>query len=126
MTPTPDNGTKTILVVEDDFTIREALKEALEFEGYSVVTAENGQEGLEKIRETPKPCLVLLDLIMPVMGGRAFLDAVLADVTIAPIPVLMVAAQANSESCVGTTAFMKKPPDLDLLMKLVAQHVAKS
>jgi CheY-like chemotaxis protein len=120
-----DNATKTILVVEDDFTIRETLKEALEFEGYHVLTAENGQEGLVKIREVPQPCLVLLDLIMPVMGGREFLDAVLADVMIAPIPVLVLAALADPATTLGARGFMKKPPDLDLLMKMVAQYTAQ-
>ncbi len=119
-----DNAGKTVLVIEDDFTIRETLKEALEHEGYLVATATNGQEGLDRVRAEPRPCLVLVDLMMPIMGGREFLDTILADVKIAPIPVLVVAAQANEMTAAGARAHMKKPPDLDLLMKMVAQYTA--
>lgn len=115
---------KTILVVEDDFSIRETIAEALESEGYGVAVAVNGAEGLQRMRELPKPCLVLLDMMMPLMGGREFLDAILTDAHLAPIPVLVVSAIADSQNTRGAAGFIKKPPDLDLLLKMVEQFTS--
>ena len=124
--PQQNQPIKTILIVEDDFSIREALREVLEAEDYHVVTAQNGQEGLLKIRDVPKPCLVLLDMIMPIMGGREFLDQVLKDSILAPIPVLFVSATATDKDIHGAAGLVKKPVDIDLLLKLVAHYAGKA
>lgn len=113
---------QTILVVEDDYSIRETMREALETESYHVITAENGQDGLNKLRLASKPCLVLLDMMMPIMGGREFLDAVLADAVLAPIPVLVVSASSEKGRIQGVAEFIKKPVDLDLLLQMVAKY----
>jgi CheY-like chemotaxis protein len=113
---------KTVLVVEDDYGIRSSLQEALESENYRVVTAANGVEGLSRIREEPVPCLVLLDMMMPVMNGREFLDAVLADKDLSPIPVLVVSAIADRGNTAGARGFLKKPVDLEVLFETVAQY----
>jgi two-component system alkaline phosphatase synthesis response regulator PhoP len=63
---------KSILVIEDEVDMREAITTALENAEYHVITAENGQEGLEKALEH-EPDLILLDLLMPVMGGQEVL-----------------------------------------------------
>ncbi len=60
---------KDILVVEDDAGIREALRMILELEGYNIREASNGKEGLEVLKSMPRPCLILLDLMMPIMDG---------------------------------------------------------
>ncbi|MGZ3669494.1 MAG: response regulator transcription factor, partial [Bdellovibrionota bacterium] len=62
---------KQILVIEDDDSIRDALEELFSSEGYSVAVADNGSSGLTALAAS-KPCLVLLDLMMPVMDGRGF------------------------------------------------------
>jgi CheY-like chemotaxis protein len=117
-----DNAAKTVLVVEDEHAIRETLQEALLLEGYRVVTAVNGKDGLERIREFPRPHVVLLDMIMPVMDGRQFLDELMADSALSPIPVLVVSATADMKSSAGAKAFVKKPPDLNDLLDLVAKY----
>src|SRR5690348_10220063 len=61
-----------ILLIEDDRGIREVLKCILEDEGYSVVVADNGQRGLEILRSSPTPDIIVLDLRMPVMDGWEF------------------------------------------------------
>ena len=66
---------KTILVVDDDEDIRELLKDALEDKGYVVRVAENGRVGLESLQQLDHPCMVLLDLLMPVMTGNELYDA---------------------------------------------------
>lgn len=113
---------KDILVVEDDEGIRDTLKLALELEGYTVTTAANGQEGLDVLPTMPTPCLILLDLMMPVMNGWAFAEALRADMVLAPIPVVVVTAFAEKAARVAQArAILKKPIDFDSLLRLVKQ-----
>jgi two-component system response regulator MprA len=84
---------RTVLVVDDNHDIRIALSDILEDEGYGVVHAENGLEALDKLRiGSPRPCLILLDLMMPKMDGAAFRRVQSTDPTIADIPVVIVSA----------------------------------
>ncbi len=64
----------SILVVEDDDDIRTSMLEILETEEYVTKSATNGKEALEILYQSAKPCLVLLDMMMPIMNGRKFLD----------------------------------------------------
>ncbi|HXH31505.1 MAG TPA: response regulator [Bacteriovoracaceae bacterium] len=112
----------TILVVEDDYDIREAIKDFLELEDYQVVTATNGKEALEVLKTGLKPCLVLLDMMMPIMGGREFLDIVLKDSVLAPIPIFILSAIASSENTKGAVGFIKKPADLHVLLSMVKTY----
>ena len=70
---------KHIVVIEDDTDLRETLKDLLEMEDFRVITASNGREGLHQIEQNGQPCLILLDLMMPVMNGWEFLDAMQRD-----------------------------------------------
>src|SRR5262249_13340445 len=108
-----------ILVVEDDVHIRESLRDVLEDEGYEVTTARNGKEGLEQLAEMNHPCVVLLDLMMPVMNGGEFLKAVRADDIIASIPVIVVSAWPKEAARVADQAqsFVKKPVALEVLLE---------
>jgi CheY-like chemotaxis protein len=69
--PTP----LTVIVVDDQALFRRSLQDRLRSQGYDVVAAENGIEALELLQATPSPCVVLLDLMMPVMNGVEFLQA---------------------------------------------------
>jgi CheY-like chemotaxis protein len=112
-----------ILVVEDDADIRESLRETLEDAGYRVTTARHGLEGLERLSHIDRPALILLDLMMPVMSGPEFLEALHEDERIADIPVLIVSAYAevadNTTGCVG---FIPKPVPLDRLLDSVRRY----
>ena len=110
---------QSILVIEDEVEIRENLKTLLEFEGYAVFTAGNGEEGLCMLRGMARPCLVLLDLLMPVMTGEEFLKELTATDVLATIPVCVVSGVADRPKGVRYSAFVKKPIDFDGLMKLV-------
>ena len=66
---------RTILVVDDEFGVPELLEFVLEEEGYRVVTATNGRQGLQRLAESPRPDLVLLDYMMPVLNGPGMLKA---------------------------------------------------
>jgi two-component system phosphate regulon response regulator PhoB len=112
---------KPILLVEDDFSIRETLKYVLESESYVVQTANNGQEGLDFLRATDLPHLVLLDFLMPVMGGAEFLRQLRADPKLFPTVVVIVSATVNELGAHKATALVKKPIDLDQLLGVVAK-----
>jgi CheY-like chemotaxis protein len=115
-----------ILVVEDDQDIREGLVDALTTEGYTVFSASNGKEGVELLKTVEQPCLVLLDLMMPVMNGFEFLQVKRGDVTIAPTPVIVVSAVVDEAKATGANGFLKKPIDLDILMAVVRQYCGES
>jgi CheY-like chemotaxis protein len=85
-----------VLVVEDDQDVRTSLVQVLEGEGYVVSAAENGREALDMLRAPAQlPELILLDLMMPVMNGRHFLEEQSRDPRLAPIPVLVMTASSN-------------------------------
>ncbi len=113
---------QSVLVVEDDEDIRTAMVDILESEGYHAVSATNGKEALELLKTTTKPCLVLLDMMMPIMNGREFLDTIMEDSYLAPIPVLVVSAIADKADTEGAVGFLKKPVDIDMVLKMVDRY----
>jgi two-component system chemotaxis response regulator CheY len=117
-----DSCCHSILVVEDDKDIRGAIISLLESEGYNTESAENGKEALEKLSVIPKPCLVLLDMMMPIMNGREFLDTVMKDATLAPLPILVVSAIADRTNTEGSIGFLKKPIDINVVLNVVSQY----
>jgi CheY-like chemotaxis protein len=113
---------QSILVVEDDEDIRTAMIDVLESEGYHAMAAANGKEALELLYQSKKPCLVLLDMMMPIMDGREFLEKVKEDTYLAPIPVLVVSAIADKTDTHGAVGFIKKPVDIDMVLKIVGRY----
>jgi CheY-like chemotaxis protein len=111
---------KTILVVDDDEDIRELLKDALEDAGYVVRVAENGREGLDSLQKLDHPCMVLLDLIMPVMTGNELYEAMQADPALASIPV--VVSTSDPRRAPAGAELLNKPVDLRTLMRVVERH----
>jgi CheY-like chemotaxis protein len=119
---------KTVLVVDDDRDIREVLTDALEAEGYRVVTAADGQDALDWLRGTTvRPCVILLDLMMPRMDGLQFRAEALNDPSLAAIPVVVLSADP---SIVGTakslnfSGALRKPVPLESLLAAVHAHCA--
>ena len=115
----------SILVVEDDPDIRDALATVLETEGYDVAKASDGQEALGQLRTSATPSLILLDLYMPVMNGWAFRAEQLRDPKLASIPVVVLSADsrvANRAADLGAAGWVGKPIDFDRLLALVAIH----
>ncbi len=117
---------QSILIVEDDTDIRESLRDFLEFEGFKVYSAANGQEALDILETIPRPCLIFLDLFMPVMNGLEFLKSMKRGSVdqVVGTPIVVVSA-APPESDIAkqvkplTSRFIKKPADLDLIIKIV-------
>ncbi len=113
----------SILVVEDDEQIAWTLRELLESEGYTVSVASNGREALDLLPSMQSPCLVLLDLMMPVMNGWDFLKIKVKDMKIAPIPVVVVTAYQNGNVVHhGAERVMKKPIELETLLAVVRDY----
>jgi CheY-like chemotaxis protein len=113
---------KIILVVEDDEGIRETLKFALELDGYKVSTAANGQEGIELLQTIPKPGLILLDLMMPVMDGWGFIAALEKDMAFSTIPVVVVSAFADKAKTIRAAEIITKPMNFEHLMEVVKKY----
>jgi CheY-like chemotaxis protein len=115
---------KVVLVVEDDPDIREVLEEMLDAGGHRVLTASNGREALSVLDRVPSPCLVLLDLMMPVMSGFAFLEELHGRPDRQRVNVLLISANAQVEQVRGNAVvgFVKKPFDLDDVLALVDSH----
>ena len=114
---------RSVLVVEDDPDGRAVLKAILAIDGYTVATARNGFEALQRAREV-QPDVILLDLMMPVMDGRGFRAAQAQDPEIAHIPVLVVSAHSdalNISRLMGAAGCIGKPIEFDhLLFKVQA------
>ncbi|HWN70917.1 MAG TPA: response regulator [Haliangium sp.] len=118
-----------VLVVEDDRDVREAILEVLEDNAYRAVAASNGQEGLETLRAAAgKPCLILLDLMMPVMDGWGFRAAQKGDTELGSIPVVVLTAHASAPQTaqdMEAAGFLKKPVRLDALLDTVQRYCGR-
>ena len=100
-----------VLVVEDDREQREALCAMLDLEGFEHAEAANGREALDYLDRSGAPCLVLLDLEMPVMNGWDFREKQLEDESLSDIPVVVVTANDKglSRHFPGAAGFLWKP-----------------
>jgi CheY-like chemotaxis protein len=114
---------KTVLVVEDTEDLRELFMEVLRHAGYRVLGAENGAEALKILgSEVREPCVVLLDMMMPVMDGRMFLDAVHQSHRVASLPIIAVSAAVSEKDVQGARRFVRKPVAPDVLVALVREY----
>lgn len=85
-----------ILIIEDDKFLRELITRKLTDEGFSIIEAVDGEDGLKKIKES-KPDLVLLDLILPSIDGFEVLSKIKADASIASIPIIILSNLGQKE-----------------------------
>ncbi|MFL6797993.1 MAG: response regulator [Xanthobacteraceae bacterium] len=110
-----------VLVIDDDPTARELIAEHLRAEGFSVVTAAGGVEGLKQAREL-RPVAITLDVMMPDLDGWSVLAALRQDRELAEIPVIMVTIvdEQNRAIALGASGYLSKPIDRERLHRLVA------
>jgi CheY-like chemotaxis protein len=116
--------THTVLVVEDEQELREMMRDALELNGYLVVTAEHGQDALDKLGGIEHLCLVILDLLMPVMNGWDFVERMRQRAELASVPVV-VHSSAPASPPAGVTRVLQKPMNFDRLMSIVGEYCAR-
>jgi len=113
----------SLLIVDDERDIRESLQEFFEEEGFSVVVAANGREALEAMSQDPPPCLVILDLIMPVMSGNEVYEVMQKDGRLASVPVII--STSDPSRAPSGVLIMKKPIDLDRMLDAVRQYCSE-
>lgn len=113
---------RNIFIIEDDQDIRESLQLALEMEGYEVLAAENGKEGIELLKKIQRPHLIILDLMMPIMDGWEFLSKRKLHQDLATIPVIVVSAAGDKTTPIEASSFIKKPIDLEAFLNVVEQY----
>jgi len=115
-----------VLIVEDDYDIREVLTEVLQDEGYSVAGAANGREALDYLSDgSPVPSLILLDLMMPVMSGWQFVSEQRQVSALASIPVVVVSADGNLQQkagSLGASGYLRKPIEIEALLQVVSRY----
>lgn len=120
----------TVMVVDDSLTMRKVLSRTLEREGYAVVAAKDGMDGLQVLQET-KPDLILLDIEMPRMDGFEFARNVRGDPVTAGIPIIMISSrtaekhQSHAKE-LGVNAFLGKPVQDDDLLTEINVQLGKS
>jgi CheY-like chemotaxis protein len=120
----PPAGRSVVLVVDDDFDIREALSDVLASEGYSVVTAADGGEALETLRGGIRPAVMLLDLMMPRVSGVEVIDALRKDESLRQIPVVVCSANRGyGPDDLGVLDVLRKPVSVEELLKAVARAI---
>jgi len=113
---------KTVLIVEDDLDIREAIAEFLREAGLWVVEAEDGQDAFAKLNYLRRPCLILLDLLMPRMDGFEFLRRLKERADAPKFPVLVLSAHASVETAEhypGVVGTLPKPFNVRTLLTWV-------
>jgi CheY-like chemotaxis protein len=122
-----------VVLVEDDEDIREAILEALADTGIRALGAANGQEAIERIRASNQagepPCVILLDMMLPIMDGWQFRAAQLKDETLRSILVVVLTAHANAEQIareLRADGFLRKPIKLEALLCAVLPYCPRA
>ena len=114
-----------VLVVEDDPTIREVLVEVLGEHGYDAIGASNGREALDTLAaSSDRPCVILLDLMMPVMDGRSFREQQLQSPDLSNIPVIVISAHLDHTVAndLNAAAYLRKPVKLAEVLRSVRTY----
>jgi CheY-like chemotaxis protein len=114
-----------ILLVEDDDDIRESLTDLLRARGYAVTAVGNGRDALDRLMTGPAPCMIILDLMLPIMDGWEFRAQQMANPSWAAIPVVVMSGVSDGHLHalnLKAADFLGKPIDLERLYKTVELH----
>src|SRR5436190_871334 len=127
MAAVTDAVVDTILLVDDHRDAREAMAELLRQEGFAVALAANGREALAILYTGLRPCLIIMDLMMPVMNGFEFREEQLRDAILADIPFIAYSAVvdvAKNAQHLQAHGYFEKPTDPANVLKVVRQLCA--
>ena len=116
---------KKILLIDDDLDLLEVIKTILETNDYGVVTASDGERGLEKAK-SEKPDLILLDILMPKMDGYTFMRRMKTNEAIRDIPVIVVSGKTKMKDLFkieGVRDYLVKPYDSEQLLGLIKKYL---
>ena len=119
---------RTVLVVDDDPDIRDAMVDAIQDSGHETAAAVDGTSALEYLQNNPRPALILLDWNMTPMNAPEFMKHFVQLDGASETPVVLITADARAEEKAKTTGikrWVKKPLDLDTLLAIVDEHLAE-
>jgi CheY-like chemotaxis protein len=112
-----------VLIVEDDAETREMIGRFLELEGFAVEVAANGRQALDRLDAGARACVILLDLMMPVMDGWEFRRVQVKDEDLAKIPVIVFSAAGRERMRqIDANEYLSKPVDLDALLESISRY----
>ena len=115
-----------ILIIDDEVKLRETICELLSFVGYDVREAQDGKEGLEKVKQF-KPDLIICDIMMPIMDGYGFMqEHRVSDYSAIPVIFLSARVEQKDEeraAALGVKGYIKKPFILKELKQLIESHL---
>ena len=120
--------THTVLVVDDEPAIRQLLDDLLSAEGHAVLSATDGRNALDKLRAGVRPCVILLDLMMPLLDGWQTAQQLRNDPDLRTIPFAVIAANPRYEADayrMGAAAWLGKPVEIDALLETV-EHLCQA
>ena len=120
-------GRKSVLVIDDEVDFVDAVRMRLEANGFEVIGAHDGSDGIEAARRH-SPRLILLDLVMPKLNGFEALVQLKSDPATATIPVVIVTAQCDIEYAfdagkLGAADYLIKPVGMEGLLDLIKKHI---
>ena len=113
---------KSVMLVDDNFVLREAMSQVLGCDGYRVTTASNGADALRRMNGHHKPDIILLDLNMPVMDGPTFRRQQQQNQDLAGVPVVLLSSAedvAEKATSLGAETYLQKPVDTARLLDVV-------
>jgi CheY-like chemotaxis protein len=117
----------TVLLVEDDHDVRVSVRSLLEDEGYVVLTVADGRSALELLQQRlPRPSLIILDLLLPLMDGWHVVARLRQNDELAQIPIVILSAWRELVPPPGAVGVLHKPFDAHALLQLVAEHCAEA
>lgn len=120
---TREDSPRLVMVVDDDADVRDAIADVVNDNGYQTMIAANGKEAIEQLRGTAvRPCVILLDVMMPIMDGWEFRAELSADPELGAIPVVVLTAHANMDEVVRrmqAVDCLKKPFELSQLLSTI-------
>ena len=118
-----------VLVVDDDVDVRDALRDTLEQEGYSVAEATNGMQALEYLHDNPPPSLVLLDWNMVPMNAPAFMEALAKTDLVGRFPIVLITADVRvveKAAAANFSGYLKKPVSIESLFEVVERYCTQA
>jgi CheY-like chemotaxis protein len=113
---------KCVMLVDDNFVVREAMSQVLGCDGYRVTTAANGADAFRRLHGHQKPDIILLDLNMPVMDGPTFRRQQQQNLDLAGVPVVLLSSAedvAEKASSLGAETYLQKPVDTARLLDVI-------
>jgi CheY-like chemotaxis protein len=112
-----------VVVVDDEEEARDFLRQILELEGFEVEGFANGAEALDYLNHSAHPCVIILDLRMPIMNGPQFRAALLKDSRLAAIPIVVTTAlEPTAAASLSAVGVLRKPINVEALVGVVRQH----